>query len=480
MKKNNTVLVYGNFNIIHPGHLRLLKYAKEIGKKLVVGIYSDKILNSKKYLSQNYRFDALQNIRLVDRVEIINTNIEKFIKKIKPDIVVKGKEHESNINEEIKVIEKINAKLVFSSGDSTYRSFEYLEKNEDKLQDIINQVPLKYLQRHNIKKNSIIDGLKKVKKLNIIIVGELITDEIINCDPVGMSQESPTLVVSPRKSDKFLGGAGIVAAHCAQYVNSAKIISIGKKDEQLKFLKSKLKEYNVKAKIFETDEVTNNYKTKYNCDGKSLLKVSNLNSTTISKKLEEKIFLEIKKNIKRIDVIIFSDFNYGCLTDNLIKNVINISKKFDVFVSADSQSSSQIGDILKYKNVNLITPTEKEARESLRNSSDGLIELAEKIYKSSNIKNIIIKLNKNGIVIFSPDQKEKNKIFTDKLPAFNKFAIDTSGAGDSFLAGTTIGMKAGMDIWKSSLLGSLMASIQINQRGNVPVKKTDLVKLIKK
>ena len=41
---------------------------------------------------------------------------------------------------------------------------------------------------------------------------------------------------------------------------------------------------------------------------------------------------------------------------------IDLCLKNNVWISADCQTSSQIGDIAKYKNVNLITPTEKELR----------------------------------------------------------------------------------------------------------------------
>ena len=38
------------------------------------------------------------------------------------------------------------------------------------------------------------------------VIGDLIIDEIINCHPVGMSQEEPSIVVTPVDSKKFLGG----------------------------------------------------------------------------------------------------------------------------------------------------------------------------------------------------------------------------------------------------------------------------------
>ena len=45
MKK---VFISGNFNILHPGHIRLFKFAKECGDKVIVGVMADKLVKEKK------------------------------------------------------------------------------------------------------------------------------------------------------------------------------------------------------------------------------------------------------------------------------------------------------------------------------------------------------------------------------------------------------------------------------------------------
>jgi len=46
MKSIKKVMVTGNFNVLHPGHIRLLKFAKTFGGKLSVGVFSDRIAKS--------------------------------------------------------------------------------------------------------------------------------------------------------------------------------------------------------------------------------------------------------------------------------------------------------------------------------------------------------------------------------------------------------------------------------------------------
>ncbi|XXM72906.1 glycerol-3-phosphate cytidylyltransferase [Lysinibacillus sphaericus] len=68
MKK---VITYGTFDLLHWGHINLLKRAKELGDHLTVAISSDEfnaIKNKKSYHSFDNRKMILESIRYVDEV----------------------------------------------------------------------------------------------------------------------------------------------------------------------------------------------------------------------------------------------------------------------------------------------------------------------------------------------------------------------------------------------------------------------------
>ena len=50
--------------------------------------------------------------------------------------------------------------------------------------------------------------LAKMSGMRVLVIGDLIIDEYITCDALGMSQEDPTIVVTPIVSKTFVGGAG--------------------------------------------------------------------------------------------------------------------------------------------------------------------------------------------------------------------------------------------------------------------------------
>ena len=99
--KIEQVIVFTNgcFDIIHSGHLDLLKEARSYGDKLIVGLNSDKSISKLKgperpIIDQSERKKILSALKFVDEVIIFNEeNPLKLIKKLKPSILVKGADY---------------------------------------------------------------------------------------------------------------------------------------------------------------------------------------------------------------------------------------------------------------------------------------------------------------------------------------------------------------------------------------------------
>ncbi|MBA2335944.1 MAG: D-glycero-beta-D-manno-heptose 1-phosphate adenylyltransferase, partial [Blastocatellia bacterium] len=90
------VFTNGCFDILHPGHVDLLKRAKALGTKLIVGINSDASVRKIKgdgrpFQSHDDRAAILAALESVDEVVIFEElTPETLIHRIKPDVLVKG------------------------------------------------------------------------------------------------------------------------------------------------------------------------------------------------------------------------------------------------------------------------------------------------------------------------------------------------------------------------------------------------------
>lgn len=111
------VTTNGCFDILHVGHVRILKQSKALGDILVVGINSDASVSALKgperpINNQNDRAELLSSLECVDVVSIFDeaTPVE-FIKVVKPDIHVKGADYKPQDLEETPVVEALGGRV---------------------------------------------------------------------------------------------------------------------------------------------------------------------------------------------------------------------------------------------------------------------------------------------------------------------------------------------------------------------------------
>ena len=101
------VITYGTFDLLHYGHINLLKRAKSLGDYLIVGLSTDEFNNTKK--NKESYFDYENRKSLLDAVKYV-------------DLVIPEKTWEQKVSD----IQKYNID-VFVIGDDWKGKFDYLE-----------------------------------------------------------------------------------------------------------------------------------------------------------------------------------------------------------------------------------------------------------------------------------------------------------------------------------------------------------------
>ena len=159
LKKNKVqkILCHGNFDVVHPGHIRHLLYAKSKADILIVSITADRFIKKGMYrphIPQNLRALNLAALEVVDFVIIDEKpKPDWLLKKIKPEFFAKGYEYNADklhvdSAAEMKIVKSYGGEMIFTPGDVIYSSTNLIN---EKLPNIDKEKTLSVMQENDIK-----------------------------------------------------------------------------------------------------------------------------------------------------------------------------------------------------------------------------------------------------------------------------------------------------------------------------------------
>ena len=124
------VQCHGCFDIVHPGHVRRLRWARAQADALLITITSDRGINKgpgRRLIPHDLRAENLASLDTVDAVHIVHEpTAEGILKAAEPDIYVRGREYETNDDPrfaaERDTVQSAGGRVVFSSGNIVFSS----------------------------------------------------------------------------------------------------------------------------------------------------------------------------------------------------------------------------------------------------------------------------------------------------------------------------------------------------------------------
>jgi len=470
-RKKKVIMCHGTFDVVHPGHVRHLLYAKSKGDILVTSLTCDAHIakaNVRPYVPEDLRAINLAALECVDYVIIDRDPTPlKNLAFIQPDFFAKGYEYvegqlHPKTQEEVQVLETYGGEIIFTPGDIVYSSSALLELAPPK---IANEKLMVLLEGENLTIADLRKTLDLFKTIKVHVVGDTIVDSYTYCDVIGGITKTPTISVRYEKRTDYVGGAGVVAKHLraagAQVVFSTVLGDDAYKD----FVLADLKEAGVDCQVIIDPTRPTTNKNAIVADGYRMLKIDTLDNRSIS----DKIVRQLSGMISSVsaDVMVFSDFRHGIFNRHTIPDMTAAIPK-DMFKVADSQVASRWGNILEFQGFDLITPNEREARFALGDQDSVVRPLATELFNRAKCKTLIFKLGDRGILTYRtrPVEDPRTVVAVD---SFVDRAIDPVGAGDALLAYASLALKATGNDVIASILGSMAAAVECEHDGNNPV-----------
>ncbi|NKB57503.1 MAG: adenylyltransferase/cytidyltransferase family protein [Alphaproteobacteria bacterium] len=481
-RDRSVVMCHGTFDVVHPGHVRHLMYAKGKADVLVASLTCDEHIekaNFRPFVPENLRALNLAALDMVDYVLIDPSPTPlRNLEEIQPDYFAKGYEYVAEgmppaTQEEKKVLDTFGGEFIFTPGDIVYSSSKIIETMPP---DIASDKLYMLLDAEGLSFQDLRDALDGFDKLTVHVVGDTILDSYTQTTMIGGQTKTPTMSVRFEDQTTYVGGAGIVAKHLRAGGANVVFTTVLGDDPWCEFTKEDLAEDGVELRAIISKNRPTTNKNAIICGGYRLLKIDTLDNRPISHEILEEMCEGLRGT--KSDAVVFSDFRHGIFNAMTIPTLIE-SIPDSAFRVADSQVASRWGNICDFQNFDLITPNEREARFSLGDQDSVIRPLALKLYREANCRNLILTLGERGLLAYRPRHQVDHDVRSFfVIDSFAGNVVDAVGSGDALLSYATLAHAAHGNEVVATVLGAMAGAVECEREGNVPVTPADIIEKI--
>lgn len=313
---------------------------------------------------------------------------------------------------------------------------------------------------------------KKFSSVKVGVIGDVMLDTYIWGEVERISPEAPVPVVSLKKKEQRIGGAGNVALNLQSLGAKPFLLSVTGYDEEAEKLKALLTENKINTDycIQSKKRVTTN-KTRVISRNQHMMRLDAEITNDLNKEDEERLIELFEKFVEdeRPDIVILQDYNKGVLTETVIKVVISVCKKSHVLTAVDPKRKN----FLAYRNVDLFKPNLKEVKDALNLLPAGIDHiLLQSIH--SELHNLLhhrislITLSEKGV--FYQDEKD-----FALLPSHLRNISDVSGAGDTVIAVASLVYAATKDVRLMAEMANIAGGLVCEEVGTVAIERSKLL-----
>jgi rfaE bifunctional protein nucleotidyltransferase chain/domain len=476
------VLCHGTFDLLHAGHIRYLKSARDEGDVLFVTVTADEFVNKgpgRPVFSQDLRLENLGYLSFVDFVAVNNAaTAVNVLSEIKPHAYVKGPDYKElgdditgNILAEKNAVEAHGGQLIFTD-DITFSSTSLLNEHFGVFPPETKTYLHSFRQSHSCEE--IISALQGLENLNVLVVGDAIVDEYHYVDPLGQSSKGANLAVKFGSKEQFAGGSLAVANHIAGFVKNVTVAAgLGKQNSHEDFIRSKLLG-NVTPEFFYFQDAPTIVKRRYvDVDLAKLFEVYFYNDHPSPEVIDPQACSWLEKNTSKFDVVIVPDFGNGFISTGMIQKLCDHSRFLAINTQVNSGNRGY-HSINRYPRADFVSLNGPELRIATHNRHDSFESLAKVLIEKIRAKHFAVTLGSEGALLL-----DRNPDKTHKTPVLSTKVLDRIGAGDTFLslAGLCLGGRLDSDI--ALFIGSAAAALDVQVVCNrEPVSPISLYKYI--
>ncbi|MCC6285566.1 MAG: adenylyltransferase/cytidyltransferase family protein [Phycisphaerales bacterium] len=474
---------HGCFDIVHPGHIRHLRFARQQGDALLVSITGD--LEMKKgtgrpLIPEELRAENLAELDCVDLVYVESRpTAAELLGEVRPDVYIKGREYETNddprFRAEREAVERGGGRVVFSSGDVVFSSTALIAAMERSV-DPFHRRLVALTQNPELGAARLYEAIARLRDRRVVVIGETILDTYVACDQPDVAGESPVMTLRPLTRHYYEGGAAIIARHAAALGARATLVTpIGPGEARERVLR-RLASEGVDVRPLDVHAPLPE-KQRYRVGAQKVMKVD-LVEPLVLDEAKQRELLGLCEDAWRpgADAVIIADFGLGLFTARTLARVCRAARDHAGVLAGDV--SGKRSNLRSMVGMDLMCPSERELRDGIGMHDEGLPAAAARLLHETRSRCAIVTMGADGLVAFeSPaDQSQgwDRRLRGEHIPALVPFAVDPLGCGDALLTTSALALAAGSSLNSAAFLGAVAAGAQAQRLGNLPVSGADL------
>lgn len=470
------VLCHGVFDLLHIGHIRYLRQAKEQGDVLVVTITPDRFVDKgpgHPAFNEQLRLEAIAALDCVDYAAINEwPTAEETLRLLKPHVYAKGSEFKNledatgKISREAAVAAEVGAELVFVD-DIVFSSSNLINRYLSSFSRECQEYMQQFRQRYTLAE--VLGYLDRFAALKVLVLGDMIIDEYEYCSALGASSKDPVLAVLYQSKELFAGGAAAIANHVAQHVSKVTLCTVLGDDGYEDFIRSSLAPAVELLPVIRPHAPTvNKHRILDGYSFQKLLEVYRMENSPLPREQETAVLRHLEQQIATHDLVIAADFGHGCITPALVGFLCEKAPFLAVNTQANAGNRGY-HTISRYPRADFVSLARHELGLEYRNFLFSTGEMMADLREKLQCRYILTTEGRRGCAIAMTDEFHR-------APSFASAVVDRVGAGDALFSVTALGAQQGLPAEILAFLGNIAGSLAVESIGNAKAVGQDAMR----
>lgn len=314
--------------------------------------------------------------------------------------------------------------------------------------------------------------LPSFSNIKVLVIGDLMIDEYLWGDVDRISPEAPVPIVAVKRESYTLGGAGNVVNNLVAMGASVSVMGTAGTGSTGRLMLDRFKDLGVDIQgvVSDPDRPTTR-KTRVIASHQQVLRIDRETRESISASILADLSKLLDAMLPGMDLVLISDYDKGLVTRNLVDKATTLARRHSVLTIADPKGL----DFTKYRNVDMLTPNQKEAGLAAGVdilSRKDLIRAGRRIMDTVGLRRLVVTCGKDGMLLFDEDTEP----FCIESEARQVF--DVSGAGDTVIAILGLFLASGASFRQSACAANAAAGIVVGKVGTATASRQELEKAL--